>query len=84
MSQPATANVRPLAGLPVGSRATIASFDLPDDTHQRLLEMGLLPGAECRVERYAPLGDPLEIKVRGFRLSLRASEAAGIRVAPLA
>lgn len=41
----------------------------------RLLEMGLLPGAEVELIRFAPLGDPIDIKVRGFHLSIRKSEA---------
>ncbi len=69
-----------LAGLAVGTRAKIAGFALPPATHQRLLEMGLTTGTECIVVRYAPLGDPLEIRVRGYHLSLRQSEAAGVHV----
>ncbi|HOR26070.1 MAG TPA: FeoA family protein [Opitutaceae bacterium] len=45
-----------------------------------MLEMGLTVGTECTVVRYAPLGDPMEIRVRGYSLSLRAAEAAGISV----
>lgn len=43
---------------------------------QRMLELGVSDGAEVEVLRYAPLGDPMEIVVRGFHLSLRKSEAA--------
>ena len=42
--------------------------------------MGLTVGTECTVIRYAPLGDPMELKVRGYHLSLRTSEAQGVRV----
>ena len=42
--------------------------------------MGLTVGTECTVVRYAPLGDPIEIRVRGYHLSLRQSEAAGVSV----
>ncbi|HLP00433.1 MAG TPA: FeoA family protein [Opitutaceae bacterium] len=70
-----------LAGQPVGTRAKITGFALPPNTHQRLLEMGLTTGTECTVVRYAPLGDPLEIRVRGYHLSLRQSEAAGVHIA---
>lgn len=69
-----------LAGQPVGTRAKVIGFALPPSTHQRLLEMGLTVGTECTVVRYAPLGDPLEIRVRGYHLSLRQSEAAGVHV----
>ncbi len=50
---------------------------------RRLMDMGLTPGAEVEVERLAPLGDPIEIEVRGYHLSLRKREAAGIAVEPL-
>jgi ferrous iron transport protein A len=47
---------------------------------QKLLAMGLTPGTEFSVTRLAPLGDPVEIQVRGFALSLRADEAAALQV----
>ena len=46
------------------------------DIHQRMLELGVSDGAEVEVLRFAPLGDPMEVVVRGFHLSLRKSEAA--------
>ena len=46
----------------------------------RLLEMGLLSGTRVEVVRYAPLGDPIDLKVRGYHLSIRKHEAAMIRV----
>lgn len=69
-----------LAGQPVGQQVRIRGFSLPDGVRLRLLEMGLTEGAECRVVRYAPLGDPIEVKVRGYFLSLRKEEAAGVLV----
>jgi hypothetical protein len=45
--------------------------------------MGVVPGAEIEVMRIAPLGDPVEYRVRGYRLSLRRSEAAHVVVEPL-
>lgn len=47
---------------------------------QRLLELGVCDGAEVRVVRYAPLGDPMEIRVRDFHLTLRKSEAALVEI----
>lgn len=73
-----------LAGQPVGRRLKIVNFSLPLDIYQRLLELGLTIGSECLVVRYAPLGDPMEVKVRGYWLSLRASEAEGVQVQALA
>ena len=69
-----------LSEVPAGTLVKILSFDLPEDIEQRILEMGLMEGTECKVERYAPLGDPMEIKLRGYHLSIRRSEAQGIRV----
>jgi Fe2+ transport system protein FeoA len=47
------------------------------------MEMGLTRGSTIEVVRYAPMGDPIEIRVRGYHLSLRKSEAAGIAVEEL-
>jgi ferrous iron transport protein A len=47
---------------------------------RRLLEMGLLPGTEVEVVRVAPLGDPIELAVRGYKLSIRRAEALAIDV----
>ena len=69
--------------LPLGQRGRVVGFDLPPEHRQRLLEMGLTIGAEFEVVRFAPLGDPVDIKVRGYHLSLRKSDAAGVRIARL-
>ena len=53
---------------------------LPTESLRRLMEMGLTRGAKFEVLRYAPMGDPIEIRVRGYNLSLRKSEAAEIQV----
>lgn len=75
------AAVESLSALQPGERGRVTGFDLEPDARQRLLEMGLTVGAEFEVIRFAPLGDPLDIKVRGYHLSLRKREAKGIRVA---
>jgi len=49
-------------------------------THRRLLDMGLVSGSEVEMERVAPLGDPVEIKIKGYHLSLRKEEATNIKV----
>jgi len=67
--------VSTLAELPVGSRAVVARIDGTDELSCRLMEMGLTPGVELRVVGVAPLGDPLELELRGYRLSVRKSEA---------
>ncbi len=58
----------------------ISSLSGEGDTQQRLLEMGVSDGAEVEVLRFAPLGDPMEIYVRGFHLTLRKSEAALVQL----
>ena len=50
---------------------------------KKLLSMGLTPGAELTVKRIAPMGDPVEISVRGFSLSLRKAEADALLVEKL-
>lgn len=72
-----------LSTLSLGQKGRVTGFDLSPERRQRLLEMGLTVGAEFEVVRFAPLGDPLEIKVRGYHLSLRRADAGGIRVARL-
>ena len=71
---------RKLSELAPGVRARVARVALPGSARQRLLEMGLTPGAEFELVRFAPLGDPLEIRLRGYQLSLRRQEAEGIEV----
>lgn len=72
-----------LAELSVGAKARVSSILGADELTMRLLEMGLTPGVEVRVIGVAPLGDPLELELRGYRLSVRKSEAARVQIAPL-
>ena len=70
-----------LASLPLGQHAVVAELTCPDVAlAQKLMAMGVLPGATVCVERKAPLGDPLAVRVRGTLLSLRASDAGYIKV----
>jgi Fe2+ transport system protein FeoA len=65
-----------LKDLKAGEKARIVSLGQGQPAYrQRLIAMGLLPGTEFTVSRIAPLGDPVEISVRGFALSLRKGEA---------
>ena len=74
------AEVQTLASLRVGSAATISEIRVPPEYRGRLLEMGLIVGTPVELVRFAPLGDPVEIKVRGYHLSLRKHEAEQIWV----
>lgn len=69
-----------LSQLPVGARATVREFLGQGPTFLRLREMGVLPGTVLTLVRTAPLGDPLEIQVRGYSLTLRKSEAEQVVV----
>ncbi len=62
--------------LAVGDHGKVTGFDKAGKAYRkRLLAMGLTPGTEFIVTRFAPLGDPVEIKIRGFSLTLRKNEA---------
>lgn len=69
-----------LADLRIGQCGRVTSVSGSDSLTRRLLEMGLTPGVECQLTGVAPLGDPLEFLVRGYRLSIRRSEAARVMV----
>ena len=66
--------------LRAGDRAQIGAVSGNDTLVQRLMEMGLFEGEEIEVIGFAPLGDPMEIRLRDYRLSLRRSEAASVQV----
>lgn len=67
--------------LRVGGRARVLGFTEGGKAYRRkLLSMGLTPGVEIAVIRVAPMGDPVEIRVRGFALSLRKDEAEALQV----
>jgi ferrous iron transport protein A len=72
-----------LANLPMGTRGRVCSILGGDELSVRLLEMGLTPGVEVALVGAAPLGDPLELELRGYRLSVRRAEAARVEVDPL-
>ena len=71
---------QPLTSLPTGGSGTVTEIRVAPEHRTRLLEMGLLVGTPVQLVRYAPLGDPVEIKVRGYNLSLRRNEADQILV----
>ena len=67
--------------LPLGQEAVITAVGGEGALRCRLLDMGLIPKTRVRVEKIAPLGDPLELRVRGYSLSLRKEDAGKIEVA---
>jgi Fe2+ transport system protein FeoA len=74
------AATQPLTSVTLGTTATVAEIKVPSASRPRLMEMGLLVGTSVELVRFAPMGDPVEIKVRGYNLTLRRQEAEQIWV----
>jgi len=73
-----------LGDLKIGDEALITGYDRTQSRYlNRLLAMGLTRGSRIQVVRRAPLGDPLDIRVRGYNLSLRGEEAAVLLLGPV-
>ena len=72
--------VTPLSKLPLRSRAKVLRVGGQPGFRRRLMEFGLVPGTTVEVVRIAPLGDPVQLLVRGCRLSIRLAEAAEVTV----
>lgn len=72
--------LRQLSTLTAGCTAVIREIEGEVKLRRRLLELGLLPGTKVTVRQRAPFGDPMQLQLRGFVLTLRASEAEKIRV----
>ena len=66
--------------LPLHPEAVITNVGGEGPLRLRLLDMGLIPKTTVRVEKIAPLGDPVELRVRGYALSLRKADARNIEV----
>ena len=69
-----------LTNLPVGQDARVTSVKGSGGVTRRLLEMGVIPGVAVQVIKMAPFGDPIEVRVRGYSLAMRRSEADAIEV----
>ena len=69
-----------LSELKPGETGRVAGVSRAGAVGQRMMDLGILPGTVLRVERVAPAGDPIWVRLRGFHLSLRRSEAAGVTV----
>lgn len=70
-----------LAQLPVGQSARIAAVGGEGALRRRLLDMGLTPGTTVMVRKIAPMGDPIELHLRGYELTLRLEDAQNITLA---
>ncbi len=71
-----------LANLPIGAEGRVACLEGAPSDAQRLVEMGLTDGTRVRVVRQAPMGDPIEILVRGCRFSIRRADACAVILSP--
>jgi ferrous iron transport protein A len=69
-----------LAGLKPGQKGKITAIGSVGPLRRRLLDMGVLLGEQVKVEKVAPMGDPIEVRVKSYNLSLRKSEAEAISV----
>ncbi|HWP79182.1 MAG TPA: FeoA family protein [Terriglobales bacterium] len=69
-----------LAQLECNSSATIVSVGGQGALRRRLLEMGLIPGTKVTMRKIAPMGDPMELSLRGYTLTMRREEAARVEV----
>ena len=70
-----------LKEMKVGETATIARLNGAGPVKRRIMDMGLTKGTAVTIRKIAPLGDPIELTVRGYELSIRKDEAAAIEVA---
>lgn len=69
-----------LAEFNPGESGVVVRIDIKGEVRRRLFDMGITPGAELTMRKAAPLGDPIEITIRGYELSLRKNEAKFITV----
>jgi ferrous iron transport protein A len=72
--------MKTLRDVPIGGTAKVAKLHGEGALKRRIMDMGITKGVEVYVRKVAPLGDPLEVTVRGYELSVRKSDAAGIEV----
>ena len=72
--------MKTLRDVSIGESATVKRLHGEGATKRRIMDMGITRGTEIKVRKLAPLGDPLELKVRGYELSLRKADAEMIEV----
>ncbi len=69
-----------LSQLSIGEKRTVIAVNGEGAIRRRLFDMGITPGAEICLRKKAPLGDPIEVSLRGYELTLRKAEAAHVEV----
>jgi len=69
-----------LADMQIGQSARVSQLSNDASVRHRLMEMGLVKGSKIKVVRFAPMGDPIDVEVRGYHLSLRKNEARSVQV----
>jgi ferrous iron transport protein A len=67
-----------LSEFKIGNRGVVVAVDCDPSVKRRLNDMGVFPGVEVRLVRFAPMGDPMQIEIRGYMLALRKNEASNI------
>ena len=72
--------MKTLREIKIGQAATVVKIHGEGAVRRRIMDMGITRGVEIRIRKVAPLGDPLEVTVRGYELSLRKSDASMIEV----
>ena len=69
-----------LGELKVGEKCTVTAVGGEGELRIRLLDMGIIPGTTVQIMKYAPMGDPVEIRLRGYELTLRIADASIVEV----
>ncbi|MEE8715697.1 MAG: FeoA family protein [Coriobacteriales bacterium] len=72
--------MKTLRDIPVGSSATVTKLSGQGALKRRIMDMGITKGVSVHVDKVAPLGDPIQVTVRGYELSIRKSEAENVIV----
>ena len=68
--------------LPIGQEAIITAVGGQGELRCRFLDMGIIPKTRVRMQKVAPMGDPMEIRLRGYELTIRREDAAKITIVP--
>ena len=77
-----TLHLMTLKELHIGQSATVTSVGGSGSLRQHFLDMGLIPGAVVRLKKYAPMGDPMQLTIHGYELTLRLADAEKIDITP--